>query len=1597
MTSTASQPNTNPAPNTTAASTAPSYASAAGAAKKPASTPLVVGAANPSAVAGSSAAAPQNAPSPSASNVNGRPAVTPAVPAVPTVAATPNLNGGSGDHARNGSVTIPPNGPTSYLANGGAVSNKPPGLQFGYAEASPAMPHSTPQLNASAPVNIPGAGRNPSPAPSPSPIPQNLTSGGRPGNTENTFKIGSFTNEGDVSIQRARFTGAGCLFPVSPSQVPQNLLTHSQRMGGRPNSMSQMSFHARRDSAVSQHSDMGHHGPAPTRGGFGGGRGGRGGGYNNHQYPNHQGFPPNTNQSFRGQGRGGMPPQPFNPRGGAYHNSPQPARGSPALTPVMPGQGTPNMNAAMPVPPAQGYSQQYPPPMSGYAQQGGFQQQSGYPPHVKLPICQDVFPPFSKPHKKKGARWDHENRPSHHRQPDSSFSGAWQEIPGRNRRMSKRRDSTTDRVSLRGRTPSLDQQLPFHNSPLLLLSDKGLDLSPGPNGGFERVERMLTASKQNFYPGAYDNRAYMGVPQYPQQPFHPQNMYPPASPAPAGMPLQYGTGQFAPPQGQPMSRNNSQLSERPASSTGQNQGPMVVSGTPQAHGSQPKPPTGSSTPAQTQFQKPKKSGVTIKNAQGEVVNFTSLKAPASPAPSTQQSRTPPVIASTPTPPPKATTPASHGRAESLSTAKPDEIKAAFLEQVKKSKEGDASKTDDEAAAEAKAKEEAQRKEEERAEAEKKAAEESKAAEEAAKKAKAEAEAKQAEEAAKAKAEEEAKAKAAAEAAAKAEQEAAAKAEQEAKAKAEEQKKADAAKAEEKSKEDEEDEMERMIREMEEEDKRREEEQAKITAKKQAEKAAEKKAADEKRLADAAVNDAKLREQEREMERLEEEKEKAREKERLAAEGGQSQSMSEVLTKKISDLNASQKTGEDSSKLTIVSNKDTSLIGSAPSSAKSTGKPKPAALNLAPLKTNSVEPAPPTAAMQALKSARFLTVKDEVKYPNGIASPNPAVNAAVAKKGGSFKYDSAFLLQFQKVFTEQPSTEFSQQVKSLIGDSDGSRSASVRTPAGASGRQGSRNAAGAFGAFAQPAGKPLPPNTTSEQRFAMSQGQIPRPAIGGGISSFRGGSFGGSQMSRTGSSNLAQSGSRSGSRSQRGGGGGSKRGGFDAAQEAKLSKTMPLTAGMELKPIQTSSTGWKPKSVGRAAQGGDAVGHMDPETVQRKVKSNLNKMTPENFEKISNQILEIAAQSKDEQDGRTLRQVIQLTFEKATDEAHWAAMYAKFCKRMLETMSPEVKDVTITDKNGNVVSGGALFRKYLLNRCQEDFEHGWAVEMPKPKEGESKETVMLSDEYYKAMAIKRRGLGLVQFIGELFKLGMLTERIMHECVRKLLDFQGEPDEAEIESLSKLLRTIGASLDSTEKGMMMMNAYFERISTLVETPDLPSRLQFMLMDIMDLRRDRWQSKDGLKGPKTREEIRAEVSASCATHSFHTLSPRSNTDHLQAEAAAAQKAAENARSNYRGQAGGRSHTGGRGDARNSLQFQQPTSNHVGMDDLRRLKGSASRTASGNVTLGPTSMFNSRSSSGRNTRLGPGGSLARGAEDSGASSRTGTPPTQASTNAFA
>jgi translation initiation factor 4G len=1160
---------------------------------------------------------------------------------------------------------------------------------------------------------------------------------------------------------------------------------------------------------------------------------------------------------FQGQGRQ-MP---------VFPNSPHQAARSPALTNSVP--GTPNMNQAMPMPMAN-------PPQY---------QQYYTPAHMQAPQVNQPSPsvdPFESHSGPRGNKKQWQKSHEHSLKRQQQRRGSSREVlahddvprgpllpendrfghssdarnypppprerwkPGRCAHPPRDLRPASDVVAAHLASPPADDDhpyflIPFPSPPNSTLppfppipSDtrpfdfKAVDISPA-SGGFER---LLTMTNQNYngYNQPYDHR---GMPManapymYPQVQQMGYMTGPPQSPQPVyQQPHAYIPGQYAP-QGQPMSRNSSQMSEqRPASSMGQPQTPSMTPSASHSHTPQPKA-NPISSPAFTRPTR-KSAAILIKKPDGDVVNVESLKAPGSPAPSnpSTRARTPPVIASTPTPPPKPSTP-QHARTESAvpNSKTADQIRLEVMEKVKKAAEADK-------LAETKAK-----------------------AEEAAKAA-------------------EAKLK---------EEEAAKKAEEEAKAK----EKADAEAAAAKAKQEQEEELERQIAEIEAAEAEREKKEAEVLAKRKAEKEAADKANEEKRKAEAAENDRKLREQEREMERLEDEREKKRAEAEAKANGT---SKAEPEAKKLE-----AKEDRPATPSTLASKLSNLTLGtdsgaSTPGSDDSMGPPpkvnltekrgKPAALNLAPLNTKPIEPPQPSAALQSLKSARFLTVLNSSIYPPNIASPNPALNSAVTTKGKSFKYDKEFLLQFQKVFTEKPSMEFESQIKALIGDGEGgsTRTGSARTPGGMGPRQNStrNNPPGAFamGSFGAVGGKTLPPGTTSAERFAMASGAMARPAINAMASFNRPGGAGfpgGNPMTRTPSSSAMPHSPRQQSRSQRGGG--SKRDNYQASNakaEAQAAKTMPLTAGMELKPIQVTATGWKPRSIGatQSATGaagpapGAGAGHMEPDMVQRKVKAALNKMTPEKFDKIADQILAIAAQSKDEADGRTLRQVIQLTFEKATDEAHWASMYAKFCKRMLETMSPDIKDESITDKNGNVVSGGNLFRKYLLNRCQEEFERGWKMDLPDKPEGErgeekTEEAVMLSDEYYIAAAAKRRGLGLVQFIGELYKLSMLTERIMHECVKKLVDYTGIPDEAEIESLTKLLKTIGGNLDGTEKGKPMMDVYFTRIQAMIDTPELPSRLKFMLMDIVDLRKKRWASKDTNKGPKTLDEVRAEVS--------------------------------------------------------------------------------------------------------------------------------------------
>ncbi|CAN6486723.1 unnamed protein product [Victoria cruziana] len=243
-----------------------------------------------------------------------------------------------------------------------------------------------------------------------------------------------------------------------------------------------------------------------------------------------------------------------------------------------------------------------------------------------------------------------------------------------------------------------------------------------------------------------------------------------------------------------------------------------------------------------------------------------------------------------------------------------------------------------------------------------------------------------------------------------------------------------------------------------------------------------------------------------------------------------------------------------------------------------------------------------------------------------------------------------------------------------------------------------------------------------------------------------------------------------------------------------------------------------------------------ETKQRQLKAILNKLTPQNFEKLFMQVKEV-----DIDNVVTLKGVISQIFDKALMEPTFCEMYADFCFHLAGALPDMVE-------NNEKIT----FKRLLLNKCQEEFERGEREQAEADKneeEGAAKQTEEEREE--QRLKYRRRMLGNIRLIGELYKKKMLTERIMHECIKKLLGQFDNPDEEDIEALCKLMSTIGTIIDHPI-AKEHMDAYFDRMQKLSANQQISSRVRFMLRDTIDLRRNKWQQRRKVEGPKKIEEV-------------------------------------------------------------------------------------------------------------------------------------------------
>ncbi|KAF1558120.1 Eukaryotic translation initiation factor 4 gamma 1, partial [Eudyptes schlegeli] len=248
---------------------------------------------------------------------------------------------------------------------------------------------------------------------------------------------------------------------------------------------------------------------------------------------------------------------------------------------------------------------------------------------------------------------------------------------------------------------------------------------------------------------------------------------------------------------------------------------------------------------------------------------------------------------------------------------------------------------------------------------------------------------------------------------------------------------------------------------------------------------------------------------------------------------------------------------------------------------------------------------------------------------------------------------------------------------------------------------------------------------------------------------------------------------------------------------------------------------------------------------RRVRSILNKLTPQMFQQLMKQVMELSIDTEER-----LKGVIDLVFEKAISEPNFSVAYANMCRCLMGLKVPTTDKPTVT----------VNFRKLLLNRCQKEFEKDKdddEIFEKRQKEMDDasapEEKARMKDELEEARdKARRRSLGNIKFIGELFKLKMLTEAIMHDCVVKLLK---NHDEESLECLCRLLTTIGKDLDF-EKAKPRMDQYFNQMEKIIKEKKTSSRIRFMLQDVIDLRQNSWVPRRGDQGPKTIDQIHKEA---------------------------------------------------------------------------------------------------------------------------------------------
>lgn len=306
----------------------------------------------------------------------------------------------------------------------------------------------------------------------------------------------------------------------------------------------------------------------------------------------------------------------------------------------------------------------------------------------------------------------------------------------------------------------------------------------------------------------------------------------------------------------------------------------------------------------------------------------------------------------------------------------------------------------------------------------------------------------------------------------------------------------------------------------------------------------------------------------------------------------------------------------------------------------------------------------------------------------------------------------------------------------------------------------------------------------------------------------------------------------------------------SSQAGMINLTLSLNNDVKL---NEADNAWKPSHLVKKADmtEDERVTH----DLLSRFRSMLNKLTAENFDLLVEQVKLYKIDTSERLDG-----VISLLFEKAISEPKFAPTYARLCQ--------QVAMITTAPQNDSEKGKKTTLKTKLITQCQKEFERHREesivfndieeklreIENHTGPEKRDEEKARLEEEHYK---VRQRANGTVKFIGELFKIDMLTWKIMLACIDMLLQ---EATEERVERVCKLLTTIGGKMEKgKQEGGHILDKYFQQLNDMLHPNHKTiksSRIKFEIQNLQDLRMNGWKSRRQDLMPKTLDQIQADV---------------------------------------------------------------------------------------------------------------------------------------------